>query len=71
MKVTVNNADVKEIDWSKPQLVIGGSGSIVLSIGISDCGSFQGIDLGTNNFFKVWDKAAFQKYKGSITLEND
>lgn len=79
MKVTVNEAQSNEVDWSKnPQLVVDESGGIVFVLK-SDDSRFTGVVVkhangfpdNTGEFSELFTKKHFKPFHGSITLSND
>jgi hypothetical protein len=73
MKVTVNNTEEKEIDWSKKgQLVYATkSGQVVTTDGNECNDTFAGFCHMEYRHSSYWVKSYFKPFKGSITLEND
>lgn len=82
MKVTVNETQSNEVDWSKnPQLVVSDYGTVVMTDknqSESTNNRFNGIVVlvgkNSNNILGDYDaflKNAFKPFHGSITLSND
>lgn len=76
MKTKIKNKE-QQINWNKPQLVIGKSGRIILTNGKYTENVFEGIVLSspflndTMYFNKSFCKSAFKLFDGEITLSND
>lgn len=79
MKVTVNETQSNEVDWSKnPQLVVDESGGIVLVLKSGDS-RFTGVVVkhadgypdNIGYFSELFTKSHFKPFHGSITLSND
>jgi hypothetical protein len=74
MKVTINTTEPKsrEIDWSKPMVVISKSGYYVITNGIHDSATFEGMDLHDCSLGK-WSKRNFTPCTSpvTITFENE
>lgn len=70
MKVTVNKAEVKEIQF--PKLMISKDGNIVLFTEL-DVGTLIKGEVGMNrggDHYDGWNFENFHDYVGTITLEN-
>ena len=71
------NKKEEKINWDKQQLLISYEGRIVLSSGIHDIYTFQGLEIGGEiipnalEYCDGWVKSSFKIYEGSITLSND
>ncbi|MBU3661191.1 MAG: hypothetical protein FGM14_15065 [Flavobacteriales bacterium] len=66
MKIDFENKE-ENIDWSKPQLLVCKTGTVVLTTGKHDKTGFEGLKVGTSEFCNGWSKKSFKLFKGTIS----
>lgn len=80
MKATVKGEEIKEVDYSKPQLMVNDSrGTIIITTGSIDSeqGTMEGIIVYTKDQHEVigqygdWYMNMFRVFTGELTLKND